>query len=196
MRGRGRGRGRDGGRAGEGEGHPAGTRREEHGRVRRAGSRAWVGGVVVGGREGGRHASGGYHVGDLPAVFSIDLGPEDGGYFVPAAGAGGEVGGGVQVLAGGVLEEADLLVVREALGDTHGVALQDVAARVGGEGRGKESQFCVVRKVLGFGIFPSFVLVSSLPPSLPFFDSLVNDVPGVEAEGGAFFQTVVQHACC
>ena len=36
--------------------------------------------------------------------------------------------------------------------------------------------------------YASFVLVSFLPPSL-------TDVPGVEPEGGAFFQAVVQHAC-
>ena len=140
VRGRGRGRGSEGGRAGKGDGHghPPGSssrsRREEHGWVRRPGGRAWVGGMVVGGREGGGHAGRGDHVGDLPAVFPLDLGPEDGGDLVSAAGAGGEVGGGVQVFAGRVFQEADLLVVREALGDAHGVTSQDVTVRGGGEG--------------------------------------------------------------
>jgi len=100
--------------------------------------------VVRGGREGGGHAGGRDHIGYLAPVFPVDLSPKNGGDFISAAGAGGEVGGGVEVLPWGVFEEADFLVVGEALGDAHGVALEDVA--------------------------------------------------GVEAEGGAFFQAVVQHA--
>ena len=74
-----------------------------------------MGRVVVGGREGGRHAGGGDHVRDVTAALPVDLCPEDGGHLVSTAGAGGEVGGRVQVLAGGVLEQTDLLVVRKAL---------------------------------------------------------------------------------
>lgn len=132
---RGRGRARQGGRAVEGHGH-TGMREDDGPWVwQAAGRRTVVRGVmgVGGGRIGGWHAGGGGYVRDVTAVLPVDLGPKDGGHLVAAASAGGEVGGCVEVFPGGILEQADLLVVRKALRNTHGVALENIA-RVEPEG--------------------------------------------------------------